>query len=235
LIRFVLMLTPATVNPLDSIPCFARLDPGTSKKVQQSLQLQAFSKGEVIILEGERCPGLYVVKSGSVKLYRSSPEGGEHIVRLINRSACFECAPLFDHGPNPTSAQALEDSELYLLPASDFRALLVSDSTMALRFSEVLAMRLRALLNTIEDMSFRPAHARLARLLLQMAEPRGDVLAVAPKQPLNQQHLACMLGCSRQVVNTSLNKLVRQGIIRKEGRSIIVLKPENLKELINTD
>ena len=46
-----------------------------------------------------------------------------------------------------------------------------------------------------------------------------------------KQQLACMLGCSRQMLNNSLRKLTMDGIIRTEGRRIIVLKPENLHTL----
>ncbi len=229
MITFVVMVS--TVSPLESISCFACLDRKSLRKVQDALRLVSYAKGEVVFLEGEKCPGLFIVRAGSVKLYRSSPEGEEHIVRVMGKGGCFECAPLFDHGPNAASAQALGDSELYLIPASVFRELVATDPTAALKFSEILAMRLRSLLSTIEDMSFRPVQSRLARLILQMAEPSGDAGAVSPKQALNQQHLACMLGCSRQVVNMSLNALVKRGIVSKERRRIRVLKAEELRRL----
>lgn len=70
---------------------------------------------------------------------------------------------------------------------------------------------------------------RLAALLLQLAENRNNTLMVSPSIPLSQQHLACMLGGSRQAVNSALRKLVANGIIAMEGHRIIVLNPEALK------
>lgn len=225
------MLSASARNPLAAIPCFADLDVSTSRAAAEALREVAYGRDEIILLEGERCPGLFVIKSGSVKLYRSSPEGEEHIVRVLGPGGCFECAPLFDRGPNPVSAQAMEDSVLFLLPASAFDNIMLNPE-VSLRFARVLSLRLRALLNQVEDMSFRPVGARLARLLLQMAEPEGEVLAVTQSRLINQQHLACMLGCTRQIVNASLSKLARQGLIRRVDRRIVVLKPGELRRMV---
>ncbi|MFQ5826415.1 MAG: Crp/Fnr family transcriptional regulator [Dehalococcoidia bacterium] len=221
-----------TLNPLESIPCFAGLSPEAMEWVLGALKEQSFARGQVIILEGDPCPGLFVLRSGSVKLYRISPEGEEQIVRIIRREGCFECAPLFDKGANPVSAQALEASKVYLLPASDFQSLISTHPQAVLGIVPILAMRLRSLLSMVEDFSFRPVYSRLAKLLLQLSQEEGEVLVVSPSLPLSQQHLACMLGCSRQLVNKSLRKLVRDGFIGMEGRRVVILKPEALREIV---
>ncbi|MBI2958287.1 MAG: Crp/Fnr family transcriptional regulator [Chloroflexi bacterium] len=218
-------------NPLLDIPCFFGLDEGATRVVEESLQENLYSKDQVVFLQDEPCPGLFVIKSGRVKLYRSSPDGDEHIVRLLGSGSCFECAPLFDGGPNPVSAQAMEDSVLYFLPSRAFRAILASSPEVTSRFVSVLASRLRVLLRQVEDMSLRPVNARLARLLLDMSERKADGADGSSEAKLNQQHLACMIGCTRQMVNASLGKLARNGFIRKEGRRVVVIRPEELRRI----
>lgn len=223
------MSTAASLSLLESVPCFTFLDPEARQRLLDSAIAQTFTKGELLILEGEPCPGVFVVEQGTVKLYRTSPEGKEHIVRLVHPGGCFECAPIFDGGTNLTSAQAIEAARAYLLPAADFQSAV---STQPLALLEVLAtmsLRLRSLLSMVEDFSFRRVPSRLANLLLQLSE-RGNGSSVI-SSPLNQQHLSCMLGCSRQAVNSALQKLSRAGIITIDGRRIVVLKPEALKEL----
>ncbi len=226
------MSTATPSNFLKSIPCFANLSPEATECLLGSVKEQSFAKGELIMLEGEPCPGLFVVKSGTIKLYRSSPEGEEQIVSIVGGEGCFECAPLFDGGPNPVSAQALEASKVYFIPASDFKSLVSTHHEAVLPIVTILTMRLRSLLNMVEDFSFRRVYTRLAKLLYEFAEWQGETLSVSPSLPLNQQHLAHILGCSRQMVNTSLRKLVREGIIKIERRRITILKPEALRELI---
>ncbi|MBI4303278.1 MAG: Crp/Fnr family transcriptional regulator [Chloroflexi bacterium] len=221
----------SSLELLKKIPCFAGLSPELMELMSGGVEKVTFAKGELILMEGEPCPGLFIVQSGSVKLYRSSLEGDEQIVRIVHRGGCFECAPLFDKGPNPVSAEALEPTELLLLPASHFEALMTSNPQAVLQIVPMLAMRLRSMLNMIDDFSFRRVSCRLARLLLQLSEKESEALVVSPHLPLNQQHLACMLGCSRQLTNTSLRKLVESGVIEMKGRRIIVLNAEALRKL----
>ncbi|OGO22097.1 MAG: hypothetical protein A2144_05935 [Chloroflexi bacterium RBG_16_50_9] len=224
----------ATTTPssfLKSIPCFTELGPEATEWLTDCVRELSFSKGQVILLEGESCPGLFLVKSGSVKLYRSSPDGEEQIVRIVHRGGCFECVPLLDGGTNPVSAQALEATDLYLLPTADFDTLFLQNPRLSLTFSAIMARRLRSLVNVVGDFSVRRVSSRLAALLSQLAEKQGEALVVSPSVPLSQQHLACMLGCSRQSVNSALRRLVTDNIIRMEGHRIIVLDPEALKRV----
>lgn len=222
------------LNLVEHIPCFAGLDDEAKDYLMASIRERSFAKGKIIILEGETCPGLFVVKSGSVKLYCGSMDGEEQIVRVVRRGECFECVPLFDSGTNPVSAQTLEASTLYFLPTADFNSLLNTYPRAALVFAPILARRLRSLVSVAGDFSSRRVYPRLARLLSQLVEPRGDALVISPSPPITQQDLACMLGCSRQTVNSWLRKLVRAGNIRMAGHRIIVLNPEALKMVVDS-
>ena len=225
------MSTADTYSLVKSIPCFAGLGPLSTERLDKAVSERSYAKGEVFMLEGEPCPGLFVVKTGSVKLYRSSPEGEEQIVRLVHRGDCFECVPFFDGGTNPVSAQALEASSVYFLPAAEFKWMLANCPDVAMAFAPILAKRLRSLVSLVGDFSHRRVYPRLARLLCQLSERKDGRVVVSPSTPLHQQHLACMLGCSRQVVNTSLRRLVKEGVIGMEGHQILVLNLETLRKV----
>jgi CRP/FNR family transcriptional regulator len=224
------MIDTTASRILKSIPCFSGLSPEVLKQLLASAREQSFAKGETILLEGESCPGLFVMKSGAVKLYRNSRDGQEQIMRVVHPSGCFECAPLFDRGPNPVSAQALEASKAIFVPIANFESLMSSYPEIALQLVPVLSMRLRDLLNTVEDFSFRSVSSRLAKLLLQLGERQDEGSSMPTNRPLTQHHLACVVGCSRQVLNNSLRELVREDVIKIEKRRIIVLEPDALWE-----
>ena len=226
------MIISGSLDALESVPCFASLSPEAMRRLLDSVMEQSFAKGKIIMLEGDPCPGLFVMKSGSVKLYRTSPEGEEQIVRIVRTGECFECVPFFDGGPNPVSAQALELSTAYFITASDFKSLLSTCPETVLQIVPILAMRLRSFLNVIEDFSFRTVYSRLAKLLYQLSEQQDELLVISPSLALNQQQLACILGCSRQMLNSSLQKFVKSGVVKIEGNRIVVLKPETLQELV---
>ncbi len=67
------------MNSLDdflrSVPYFSTLGPEEIKRIAKETFERSFAKGEVLFLEGEPCRGLYVVKSGRVRIFKISPEG----------------------------------------------------------------------------------------------------------------------------------------------------------------
>lgn len=224
------METSPTINLVKSIPCFTGLDSEALELFLESARERVYGKGELMLREGEACPGLFILRSGSVKLFRTSSAGNEQIMRVVSAGGCFECAPLFDRGPNPVSAEALETSKTVFIPATSFDSLMDEYPRVVMQLVPVLAMRLRDLLNTVEDFSFKSVSTRIAKLLLQLGERQEDDQTVSLRVPLTQHHLACLVGCSRQVLNGYLQELVKKGIIKIENRRIIVLEPERLVE-----
>ena len=220
-----------SVNLLKSIACFATLSSEVLERLTDLARERNFAKGEFILQEGDPCPGLFVIRSGSVKLYRTSLAGNEQIMRIVGAGGCFECTPLFDKGPNPVSAQVLETCHTVFIPAVSFEALINKYPEVSLQFAPILAMRLRDFLNTIEDFSFKPVPIRIAKLLLQLGGRESKNQQLSPSVPLTQYHLACIVGCSRQVLNGYLRELITKGIIRVEHRRISVLKPKILLKL----
>lgn len=225
------MATSPLANLVKSIPCFAGLNPAALALLLEYARERSFARGELMLQEGDPCPGLFIIRVGSVKLFRTSPAGNEQIMRVVGPGGCFECAPLFDRGPNPVSAQALEDCEALFIPASSFNSMIGDYPQVAVELVPILAMRLRDFLNTVEDFSFKSLPTRIAKLLLQLGARQEDNQAVSLAFPLTQHNLACILGCSRQVLNGYLQELVRKGIIKIDKRRIIVLRPESLHEM----
>ncbi len=224
-------MVSTSVDLLKSVACFTGLNSEARGLLLDLARERNFARGEVMLQEGDPCPGMFVIRSGSVKLYRTSSAGDEQIMRVVGAGGCFECAPLFDKGPNPLSAQALETCNTVFISAASFETLISNYPEVALQFVPILAMRLRDLLNTIEDFSFKPVPTRIAKLLLQLGGRQDKNQQVSLPVPLTQHHLACIVGCSRQVLNGYLQELVREEIIKIENRRIIVLKPEILLEL----
>ena len=76
--------TSKSLELLESVSCFACLSPSTKESLLDSMVEQSFTKGEVIILEGELCPGVFLVRSGAVSLYRRKMGYITSISRGIN-------------------------------------------------------------------------------------------------------------------------------------------------------
>ena len=216
------------IDLLKSVPYFAGLDSQEMARIGQNLQELSFAKGEVILLEDELCRGLYVVKSGRVRVFKSSPEGREQVLFIAQAGDTFNDVPVYDGGTNPASASALDSSVVYLIPKETLISL-IADCPAALAIIKLFAGRLRHLTAMVENLSFRNVVARLAKLLLDMAVLEEGT---APIPRLTQDEMAAMVGSVRDVIGRGLRTLEKTGAIKIDGRRILVLDPTKLREMI---
>lgn len=220
---------PITVESLKGIPYFASLSRPDLKRIRDLVFEQSFSKGRIIFLDGDPCRAMYAIRSGRVKIFKTSPEGKEQVLKIMGPGDTFNEVPIFDGGPNPASAQALEETTLYGIRKEDMRYLIEERPTIALAVLKVFAEKLRHFTQLVEDLSFRTVISRLAKLLLQMAEEEGS----APlKQRLTQQELAAMVGTAREVVARALKALEAKGAIRMDRHWIVIVDKGILQGMI---
>ena len=218
---------PSSAEYLRTLPYFRGLSPEDLDRISRAMVELSFGKGEVVFLEGERSRGLYVVKSGRVRVFKSSTEGREQVLFMAQAGDSFNDVPVFDGGPNPASASAMEPAILYLIPGEAVLSL-VAGCPAAVAMLRQLGTRLRHLATMVETLSFRTVVNRLAMLLANMAAPDKGA---APVPRLTQDEMAAMIGSVRDVIGRALRHLERAGAIKIEGHRIIVVSVEKLKQM----
>jgi CRP-like cAMP-binding protein len=95
-----------------------------------------------------------------------------------------------------------------------------------------LGRRLKLAENRIEDRVFRDVEARVARVLLELAERFGTSAQNGWTRldlPVTQSDLATLIGTTRQSVNACLRRLGDAGLIVREGRRVLRLLPAALR------
>lgn len=219
---------PSITGLLRKLPYFQALDRNEMEEIAQKVSELSFARGEVLFLEGEQCQGLYVVQSGQVRIFKSSPEGREQVLFIARRGESFNDVPVFDGGPNPASASALEESVVYLVPREAVLSVLTGCPS-ARAILELFAGRIRHLTLMVEDLSFRSVVERMAKLLLELAVVEGGN---SPVKRLTQEEMAAMVGSVRDVIGRALKHLEKAGAIRIEGQRILVVAPEKLREMV---
>jgi CRP/FNR family transcriptional regulator len=182
-------------------------------------------KDEVVFLEGEPCAGLYLVREGNVKIYKLSAEGREQILSFVKRGGSFNEVAVFDGGGNPANVAAVEPTQLWILPREAMLDAIQKHPAVALAVVRNLGMRLRHLVNLVEDLSLRQVSARLAKLLLETASG-------AEPQPLTQQEMAARLGTVREMIGRSLRQLEARELIRVERGKIIIVDRAGLEKMV---
>lgn len=210
---------------LASISYLAELDDAAQSVIARHALRRTYDAGEVVILQGEPCPGLYLVAEGWLRVFKTASAGREQVIRFVGPGEAVGEFAVFAGGPQPASVSALEPAVLWLLPRTSLLALLKERPTIAQAVIASLARRVEHLLGLVEDLSLRSVEARLARYLLETAE-QG---VVRRRRWTTQAELAARLGTVLEVLNRALRSLQDDGLIALDRQCILILDPAGLR------
>jgi CRP-like cAMP-binding protein len=222
---------------LKKVPLLADLAESELKFLAAAALGRHYQPGEMIFSEGDPCEGLYVVESGAVKIFNVSPSGREQVLTIEGPGASVAELPVFDGGNYPASAAAHQPSELLFIRKKDIRSLCLEHPEVALKVLRVVSARLRRLVAIVEELSFTTVQHRLAAYLLREARSKGKRTArgVEFAFGISNQELAAHIGTVRELVSRNLSRLQAAGLIKLDGRTVIVANLEALEAEVNSE
>jgi CRP/FNR family cyclic AMP-dependent transcriptional regulator len=197
---------------------------------------RSFHAGELLFSEQEPCNGLHIISSGKVRIFKTSVNGREQVLAVNHPGESVAELPVFDGGPYPASAMAIEDTEIAFISRHDFRDFCLAHPEVALKVLGVVGARLRRLVGIIEELSFTTVRQRLVSTLLRLAESDGIKAerGIQFQLPATHQELANQLGTVRELISRNLMRLEAEGLIDVDARKIVVKDTKGLAALLDT-
>src|SRR5215467_7723013 len=195
-----------------------------------------YAAGEIVFSEDEPCLGLYVVESGHVRIFKSSPGGREHVLSVDGPGSSIAELPVFDGGNYPASVAAVDETTLLFISKQDFQALCLAHPQVALKVLRVVGARLRRLVGIIEELSFTTVRHRLAAALLRLANKEGKRVgnSIVFTLPDNNQEIASQIGTVRELVSRNLSRLQSEGLIDIDGRRATIPDLKKIEAEVNS-
>lgn len=219
------------LSALRRISYLSEMDAPFHDELAKHAQRMTLASDEILLIEGERSEGVYVVQSGWLKSSKSSLNGREHVLRFIGVGETFNEMSVLTDMTNATTVTALEPSVVYVIRREAVLALLERYPQLARIIIRKLADTVQFLFSVIEDMSLRSIEARLARYLLDQAS--GDTLH--RRKWATQAELANHLGTVPNVLHRTLKMLEKEGLIKVERQQIKILDAHGLGQRASLD
>ena len=159
-----------------------------------------------------------------MRIFKTSANGREQVLAVNHPGESVAELPVFDGGPYPASAMAIEDTEIAFISRHDFRDFCLAHPEVALKVLGVVGARLRRLVGIIEELSFTTVRQRLVSTLLRLAESDGIKAerGIQFQLPSTHQELANQLGTVRELISRNLMRLEAEGLIDVNARKIVV-------------
>ncbi|MDI6854223.1 MAG: Crp/Fnr family transcriptional regulator [Deltaproteobacteria bacterium] len=192
-----------------------------------------FSRDTTIFWEGREAQGFFILLAGQVKLTKSSPDGKEYILRIVNPGETFGEAAVLAEAGYPASAIALEDCQTLYFAKTDFLGLLSASPTLARNMLATMSRLLFHLTRQLEDLSLKEVSSRLARYVLDRClEKHGRIEAgLSFDLAITKTHLASYLGTISETLSRTLARLKGLGAINEDRGRIIIKDPTLLQSI----
>ncbi len=173
---------------------------------------------QTVFLEGDKAQGLYVVVSGRVKVFKTSPKGREQTLMMMGPGEPVGEVAVLSGESYPASAETLEPTEALYVPRQAFLDMVGREPEVAMRLLSALSARLRSFATLIEDLSLREVGERLAAYLLSLAtEGRADEVV---ELDVSKTELSAAVGTVPETLSRAFQQLSRAGAVETQGRKV---------------
>ncbi len=193
--------------------------------------VQLYAKGEIIFREGAYPAGIFYIIEGKVKKYKVDKEGREQIIYVANDGELIRYHAILSEDRYPDSASTLEKSKVAFIPREDFLLTIAQSPVLNRRLLKTLSHEFAVLANSISVFAQKSVRERLALQLIVLREKYK--VNFQPGMPveinISRDDLANIVGTVRESVVRVLAEFKEAGILKTNGRKIIVI---NVNELI---
>jgi len=220
----------STADILRRVPIFADLSETELQFLAERAVPRTYTKGELVFSEGDPCTGLFVIESGRLRIFKSSPGGREQVLTVEGPGSSVAELPVFDGGTYPASTSAVDNARVYFISRPDFHSLCLVHPQVPLKVLKVVGARLRKLVGIIEELSFTTVRSRLIALLLRLAHSGKKTPAgIEIQLPASNQELASEIGTVRELVSRNLSRLQAEELIHMDAKTVVIPDLRRLK------
>ena len=232
---FAELKTAALVNTLRSCQLFTGLPQVDLEQIAAVTVLKSLEKDEYLFHEGDAAIGFYIVQRGAVNVHRVNAAGKEQIIHVFRTGDSFAEISLASATGYPADARVIEPTQVLLVQKEGILALLKRQPEHALRMLGSMSSHLRVLVGQLEDLTLKDVETRLANWLVKRCpNPQGEK-PVNIELKMTKRVLAAELGTVSETFSRTLAKLREQKLLTVKGKSVTVISPKRLSELLRSN
>lgn len=208
---------------------FCALSDGQRERLLAAARTRRFVAGEPLFRRGDGARHFFLLRSGCVKLYRLSPEGGEKIMRLIRAGQTFAESILFMEVPTfPVHGEGVEDGELVEVDRDSFLGILKESFATCRAVMAQMTARIQAHWDEIETLALQNSRYRIVHYLLALA-PATAQGRTQVALPARKMVIAAHLAVTPETLSRTLRALSDEHLIEVVGDEVTIPDIEALR------
>jgi CRP-like cAMP-binding protein len=182
---------------------------------------KAYDRNEIIFRQGEPGTTVHFILGGKVKLTIVDRGGKEAVLAILGPGNFFGVRALGAERYRLNGATALTKTSVLCIGKTAMARAMREEPRLAEAFISYLLVVLSRAEASLLDHLVSSSERRLARILIQLADPDGKGTPGEINPVISQQTLAEMVGTTRARISSFMNRFRRHGFIDYNGRLVV--------------
>lgn len=213
---------------------FNSIDDHQQIKVIESLKEVNLKKGEFIFWQSDPAKYVYYVKSGNIKVFKTSANGNETIFDIYDPNSFVALGVLFnDPQVYPASGCAVNDATIYVIPVPVIEEAIVANPISARKWISYMNKRLTLVQRKLSEQIFSDSMERfrnLVRYFMSKYPSRQNNKYIKIDVPITKQEMAEILNIRRETFSRMLSTLKDEDKCISNYKELIVNKSWLMEE-----
>lgn len=201
------------------------------KKLSSDRRIKHFKKKENIYHEGNQPVYLYFLSKGKIKTFKSHEYGKELIITLHKEGEFFGYTALLEESMYAETAEALEDSEVCLIPKEDFYSLMYNNTEVMKTFVKILSDNILEKENQLVNLAYSSVRKRVGEALILLQNRFDNSQEKNFSISISREDLANIVGTATESLIRTLSDFKEEKLIEIKGSNITIINLEKLKKL----
>jgi DNA-binding response OmpR family regulator len=204
----------------------------TLKSLTEGRNIIKYKKKQQVYSEGNRPTRLFYVQKGKIKTFKTNEYGKELIIGLYNEGDFLGYTALLEATAYHETAEALEDSELAIIPREDFEQLVYSNKEIAQKFIKLLVKNVSEKENQLLGIAYNSLRKKVAEALVTLKtkfKGSNENFSI----DISRENLASIAGTATESLIRTLTDFRSEKIIDIVDGNIKILNEKKLENLMN--
>jgi CRP-like cAMP-binding protein len=216
-------LRSANTIALEEAEFYRALPRDRLARIRPLLIEKRFDRGRLLMVAGEPAAYLWTLRTGEIRLFKSSPGGRTATLEILGPGEIFGAVSALDELTYPVSVEGVSNGSAWCLPRKTFLQLLAEEPGLGVEILKVVSQRLQDAHERVRSLAHDAAPSRLAQALLRAAS-EGEAR-------VTRRALAETAGTTVETAIRVLRGFERDEIIQSEVGHVSVLDESALRRI----
>lgn len=199
---------------------------------------RTYPEGSHLFWEGDTADKLFLLKSGRVKITKSTDEGKELILYMYQAGDLIGQVDPFHSTRHSFTAEVIEEGEVGVIEQRDIEILICQHCDFSIDFMKWMGIHHRLTQTKFRDLMMYGKPGALCSTLIRLSNTYGqenDNGAILINKKITHTDLSNMIGATRESVNRMLSDLRKRGVIEYENGMIVINELEHLQDVCHCE